>query len=234
MKKLFALLVLVSFFFICHAQTGIKDKDVFVRRIFAAVQENDTAAFLKLFPDKEGMKRLLTEYIRSIKDTIEKAQTKTFFAEFDTMSDATFNKEIREKMLMGNTDVQLNAKSLNIDLSKAIFTNWEEKMREEDKESPIKSFSGYIYFQSNSKDYTLSFKEIIWSETDQCYYGVSLKTITEKGKEAEAELDVNKMIKNALESNKVSEPPPPPPPAKKRTTVKKAPASPAKKTTIKH
>lgn len=232
MKKPIAFLLLAGFFFTSHAQTGIKDKEVFVRHVFAAVQENDTAAFLKLFPDKDAIKRFLAEGLNGVTDSTEKKDLTEFIMEYDTMSAVTFDREIKANMLRGLSRTWQKARAMKIDLSKAIFTGWTEVNTETDLRDRVKDFGGYIYFTHEEKEYSLIFNAVTWSEADQCYYGMSFGRITEKGREKDAS-DIIEMEEITVTEEKYEEPPPPPP-AKKKVSTKKTPAPPAKKTTIKH
>lgn len=236
MKKLFVLLVLTFFFFITHAQTGIRDKEVFVRSIFAAVQENDSAAFLKLYPSKAAFVDLYNAFIEEIPDSI-KANKQHEKLSLNYISDEVYLAAIKTSVSSQLTRIRQQAKKMNIDLAKASYTSWKEDVFAYRKISLAKKyFNGCIYFTYDTKEYCLIFSDVNWSEKDQSYGNVIIGPILKKGDELSLQTDSVSVEEVNITSVEYApdEKNEPPPPAKKRTTVKKATSSPAKKTTIKH
>ena len=185
------IIVILGFFLIgssVTAQTRVTDKDVFIKRLFTVISNKDTAAFLKLFPDFNGFKRVTSEYINSMNKEDREGLTKIL----DTITAFSYQETLLKELPSELTEIYEKGKRLKVNWSSSVMTGWEEKKpaAHDPDALKIKMIKGNIYFTSNAKEYSLGFSDIIWSKTDQCWYGASLHSLNEKGKNDEFEDDV--------------------------------------------
>jgi hypothetical protein len=170
--KLIMIVSLVSVFDPAYSQ--VKDKDAMVKKIFTVLQQKDKEGFIKLYPDAalttELVKKifvgeksvLLEEILPLLTDSLMQLKFSEIFAE-------TMDKSVEK----GFDWSQAKLDSFLTDSSL-------------DKQTNMPTMRGKIYFNAGSKDYFMSYSDIIWVE-NRGWYGVNIDRIDEKSKENEPE-----------------------------------------------
>lgn len=180
-----SLLIALILLFAVPATAQVKDKDTFVKTLFTALKNEDPQAFWKLFPDFEGFKRLTKEMATGGDD-----EAGEMIAALDQMTIEQYKQVFAGKIEEDFKESLETGTKTGIHWKTSVFQSWQEdSLTSFDREGAMgmESFRGRIFFSSGGKDFAAKFQEVIWSKTDSCWYGVTIGSIAEKGKEDEPE-----------------------------------------------
>lgn len=165
------------------ANSQEKDKETMVKKVFSVLKNKDEEAYVKLFPNAETMKALIRRLIQADTAGNIEDMMKSYFDEItDSSLQTQFGEDFRKNIK--------KAEQKGLDWSRTSFVSYkaDSTLTEEDG-IKISKLAGKIYFKDESKEYFLSFNEIIWFENEG-WYGVDIVRIDEKSKENETSMDI--------------------------------------------
>lgn len=179
MKKIISLLIFsISF---CIITTGqMKDADAVVKELFEILKTKDEKRYAKLFPDYEGVKKIMSEMLSK---SFSRQQIDSLF--LNGFTEGEYTKKLSNVSEKFNIFLNENANK-EIVWNSIIFKGYSVDTSyngEDDSEMEFKTMRGSIDFLSDQKDYTVKFKEVVWSGSDKRWYGAEFKQVFEKGKE---------------------------------------------------
>lgn len=168
MKKMLLLCVAVIALLQVNAQE--KSPDSVIQRVFRAVKNNDEAAFVKVFPDLEGMLVMLKEFDPNGLDVEADSMIRAQYAgalkeDFREFMNRLENKGVRHSQLV---------------FVKADYSVDEMKMSD-NPEGHSREASGIIYVKADGEEYEIPFGDLIWSDELKGWFGIHLKSFRKKG-----------------------------------------------------
>ncbi len=166
-------LVIISLLLSASLSAQIRDKDVFINRLFESIKTTDEKAFNKLFPDLKG-------FIRLMKEMKEKNPG---MDDFDTKELELLTEE--QYQVLGTDETFLGlleqGEKKGIKWSEVTMESWKvDTVSKKSGDLPATlMLTGTINIKFGQKKYHFSFDDIIWADEDKCWYGVSLGELEE-------------------------------------------------------
>jgi hypothetical protein len=228
MKKIvIAFVFCISFCIFTNGQ--MKDADAVIKELFEILKTKDSARYVKLFPDYEGMKRLTAELFDS---SSRKSEMDSFFLFF---TEKIYKEGVIGKNSEKFDDFLKKGEGKEIIWNNIVLKGYTiDSSLDDDSEADFKTMDGKIDLLSGNREYTVKFKEAIWSVNDGRWYGAEFKSVFEKGKEREDDytlstadsitVSIDSIRMSEIDTTYISPPADYSPGRPPKTPVKKAPS----------
>lgn len=181
MNKIKASLLITAMLSAFIMQAQVSNKEEMVKKIFATFKNNDAEGFVRLFPNAEITKVFLAKTLAA--DTTIDAQMKQGIDVFmKLITDSNLQKGYRADY----EKYRSRGEKKGVNWSNTTFTSYTgDSALQNDNGLKSIVLKGKIYFTADGKDYFMAYDEVVWFE-DKGWYGVGIKQIDEKSKEAMA------------------------------------------------
>jgi hypothetical protein len=180
MKKV-VFIIFLPLIFCLHGHAQEKNRADMVKKIFQVLQDKDEEGFVKLFPDAATIKIFLTA-LYGKDSSVENDNRRNVNTMTYQLPDSVLQIKYRESFMEA---IEIGEKK-GIDWDKTSYVSYVADSTF-NKQTKMFILSGKIYFNTDEKEYFLSFDEIAWFK-NLGWYGVDIDRIDEKSKENDQEV----------------------------------------------